>query len=54
MHITNHEDAFHINQDFYMNRIEQIPMDADLSKFASMQMRLAWLANSIPDLVLEI
>ena len=54
MHITAHEDASHIDQYFYMNKIEQIPMDADFSKFASMRIKLAWRANSRLDLVLEI
>ena len=54
MHITESENMFHIDQDFYMSRIEQIPLNAKFSRFASMKMKLACLANTRTDIVLEI
>ena len=54
MHITESDNMCHIDQDFYMSKIEQIPSNAEFSKFASMRMKLAWLANTRPDIVLEI
>ena len=44
----------YIDQDFYMSKIEQIPSNTEFSKFAYMRMKLAWLANTRPDIVLEI
>ena len=36
MHITEFDNIYHIDQDFYMSKIEQIPSDSELSKFSSM------------------
>ena len=54
MHITESDNMYHVNQDLYMNSIERIPSNIEFSKFASMRMRLAWLANTRPGLVFEI
>ena len=54
MYITESENMHHIDQDFYMSKIEHIPFDAEFSKFTSMRMKLAWLANTLPDVVFEI
>ena len=54
MYINESDNIYHIYQDFYMNKIEQIPSKAKFSKFASMIMKLAWLSNTIHDIVLEI
>ena len=35
MHITETGDMYHIDQDFYMNKIEQNPSDVEFNKFAS-------------------
>ena len=45
MHIHEVEDIVHIDPDFYMNKMEKIPNDTKFIKFASMQPKLAWLAN---------
>ena len=37
-----------------MNRIEQIPSNAEFCKFASLRMKLAWLENTVPNMALEI
>ena len=37
-----------------MRKVELIPSNAEFSKIVSMKMKLAWLANTIPDKVLEI
>ena len=52
--MTESENMFHVDQDFYMNKIEQIPSDAELSKFASMRIKLAWVSSTGPDIVLEV
>ena len=54
MHITESDNMYHINQDFYESKIEQVPSDAEFSKFVSMEMRLEWLANTRPDIVFKI
>ena len=54
MHITYNQGMFNIDQDFYMSKIEQIPSDAEFSKFASMRMKLACLANTRQDLAFKI
>ena len=46
MHITKFDNMYHIDQDFYMNKIGQIPSNAEFSKFASKRMRLTWIANT--------
>ena len=40
MHIIESENLYHIDQDFYVSKIEQIPSDAEFSQFASMRMKL--------------
>ena len=37
-----------------MIEIEQTPFNAKFSKFASMRMKLTWLANTRPDTVIKI
>ena len=54
MHITEYDNMYHIDQDFYISKIEQISSNAELSKIASMRMRLPCLANTRPNIVLEI
>ena len=54
MHITESDNMYHIDIDFYMSKSEQIPSNAEFSTYASMRMKLAWLANIRPDVVLEI
>ena len=54
MYITDSENMYHIDQDFYINKIEQIPSNTAFSKFVFMRMKLAWLANTRPDIVFEI
>ena len=41
MHITKSDNTYHIDQDFYISKIEQ------------MRIRLAWLANTRFDTVFE-
>ena len=45
---------FHIDQDFHINKIEQIPSDAVFRKFISMRMKLAWIAKTRPNIAFEI
>ena len=54
VYITEKQDMLIIDQDFYLNKIEQIPSEAEFSKFAPMGMKIAWLANTRPDLAFEI
>ena len=44
----------HVDQDFYMSKIEQILSNTESSKYAPMRMKLSWLANTWPDTVFEI
>ena len=37
-----------------MSKIEQIPYEAEFSTFALMRMKLAWQANTRPDIVFKI
>ena len=41
MYINESENMYHIDQDFYMNKIELIPTDAESSKFVSVRMKIA-------------
>ena len=52
MHITE-SNMYHIELDFYMSR-EQVPSDAEFSKFAFMRMKLEWIENKRPDIVFKI
>ena len=45
--------ASNIDQDFYMNRIKQIQIDVMYRNPASMEMKLAWLESTRPDLIFE-
>ena len=54
MLITESDNMHHIDQDFYMNKVEQIPSNTEFSKLSSTRVRLAWLANTRPDIVFEI
>ena len=54
MHITESHNVYNIEQDFYMSKIEQIPPNAEFSKFASLRMKLAWVANTRPDAIFQI
>ena len=40
MHITESGNMYHIDQHFYMNKIEQIPYKTEFSKFTNMIMKL--------------
>ena len=54
MHITESDSMYHIDQDLYMGKIEQILFNAKLSRFISMRIKLACLENTIPDIGYEI
>ena len=54
MHITESDNIYHTDQDFYLSKIEQIPSNAEFSKFAFMRMKLSWLANTRRDIIFEI
>ena len=54
MRVADIDNICHIDQESYTNKIKQIPSDAKLSKFSSMKMRLAWLANTTPDILFKI
>ena len=43
-----------IDQIFYMKKLEELDLSSSFSDFRSMRMRLAWLANTRPDLQFEI
>lgn len=43
-----------ISQNGYLRKLEELPDDADFGAFRSMRMKLAWLANSRPDVLFEI
>ena len=46
--------TFVLEQHQYLRKLEHLPLDATFSDFRSMRMRLAWLANTRPDCLLEI
>ena len=50
VNITETPDLTFIDQDLYMKRIEQIPNEADISTFSYLLTKLAWPANTRPDL----
>ena len=54
MHIKDSEDKLLIDQDFYISKIDQIPNDLELDKFAETRMMLAQQANTRPNLASEI
>lgn len=43
-----------VSQNRYLRKLEELPEDADFSSFRSMRMKLAWLANSRPDILFDI
>ena len=51
--MTDYENLLHIDHDFHMSKIEQIPSNTEFSEFAPMRMKLVWLPNTIPDTVFE-
>ena len=42
------------HQNFYMQKLEVLPLGSTFTDFRSMRMRLAWLANTRPDCLFEI
>ena len=50
---TNH-GMLSIDQSFYLKKLEELPKDAAFPSFRSMRMRLAWMANSRPDICYAI
>ena len=54
IHIIAVSDMFHINQDFFMHKTEKTLTVAEFSKFLSMRMKIAWLANFRLDILSEI
>ena len=43
-----------IDQDIYASKIVNTPSDAEINKFASTVMKLAWLESTPLDIVFEI
>ena len=43
-----------IDQLFYMKKLEELELSSSFDQYRSMRMRLAWLANTRPDLQFEI
>ena len=54
MHIADFDNMFHIDQDFFMIKIEHITSEVEFSKSACMRMKLAWLASTKSNIVFEI
>ena len=54
MYITESDKMYHIDQEFFMSKIEQIPSDAEFIKPASMRINLALYAKNRPDIVFQI
>ena len=54
MDITESDNMSHIDQDFCMNKIEQIPSYVEFTKFVSVKMKITWLTNIRPEIVFEI
>ena len=54
MYFTECDIIYHIDQDFFMSRFEQILSDAEFHKLAFMRMKLIWIANTTLDTVFEI
>ena len=40
MHTSEPDNKHHIYQNFYMNKIEQVPSNAEFGKFSPMRMKL--------------
>ena len=47
-------DILEQNQHLYLQKLEQLHLDASFSEFRSMHMKLAWLANTFSDYQFEI
>ena len=43
-----------MDQTVYVKRLEELDPSSNFSDFRSVRMRLAWLANTCPDLLIEI
>ena len=43
-----------MDQSFYLKELEELSHESDFSSFRSMRMKVAWLANTRPDLLFEI
>ena len=54
MHVTQSENMHRFDQGSYMSKTETIPSNAEFRKFASLRMKLAWLANTKPAIIFEI
>ena len=52
IHITEPDNLYHIDDYFYMAKTYQIPSNAEFSRFASMRIKLTWLTNTRPYIVL--
>ncbi len=42
------------HQNFYLGKLEKLPLESPLTQFRSMNVRLAWLSNTRADCQLEI
>ena len=54
MHITESDNMYHIDQNFYMSKIEHVPSEAEFSKFAAHENETRMPSKKRPDIVLEI
>ena len=55
LHISrNNDGTLSVDQEYYNKKLEELDSPEDYSKFRSMRMRLAWMANTRPDMLLEI
>ena len=54
INITEQNNILSMDQPFYVKLIEELDPSSSLADFRSMRMKLAWLANSGPDLLFEI
>ena len=50
----HHNGTFSIDQTFYLRQLEELDAAAKFTEFRSMRMKVAWLANTRPDLQFEI
>ena len=54
MDITESDNMYHIDQNLYMSKSEQIPSNTEFNTFSPMRMKLAWQENNRLHIVLEI
>ena len=47
------DDTLELNQEEYVRKLRPMPTDGSYSEFASLRMKLAWLAHSRPDWMFE-